>query len=1125
MRKSIKLLFIMSLIASFSIPTAVWANATEGNDNENETSISSPDEKVELNFHLTKDGKPQYQLSFDDTQLLEPSSLGGFEFKEQAPLDSNFEVIDTSHESFDEDWEPEWGDKEEIQNNYEKLTVSLQEEDTPHRKMNIEFKVYDDGIGFRYVLPEQENLDEDLDITSEDTEFSFSDDNTSWWIPRDWDDYELQYNETPLSEVEDVHTPFSMKTPEGIHMAVHEAALVDYSSMALKSVEDEENTLESHLAPWPDSDIKVKKDELPIETPWRTIQVGEDAGDLFESDLILNLNEPSEIEDTSWIEPTKFVGIWWEMISGKSTWESGPDHGATTENAKEYIDFAHEHLDTDNQNIGFLVEGWNNGWDGDWMENGDLFNFTEPYPDYNLEEVVDYADEHDVEYIIHNETSGDILNYEEQMDDAYDLYQNLGIHSIKSGYVADDGIKNPEGQHHHGQYMVNHYLKSVKEAADHEIMVDTHEPIKGTGLERTYPNWVSREGVSGMEYKDANSPEHDTIIPFTRGLAGPMDFTPGIFDVEVSHNPDTHINSTRAKQLALYVTISSGAQMVADLPENYKDEDGDILPEFQFIKDVPVDWDETIVPDSEIGDYATMARRSGEEWYIGSITDENERDLDTELDFLDSEEKYVAEIYSDGPEADLEDNPNSVSIDKVIIDSNDTLKTSMATGGGQAVKLSPATEADINEIPAYEEPEVNISSTEIPDTIQSNDDLKVTVNVENTGDITAGKSLKLQIDGETVEQDRVRLGPNDTEEITLSYDHFFEEGDHQVNINDLDSETVTVEEKENDVEYNDLEVSADQTITATVTVTNYGSSEESVEVPFYIDREEVERKDVVVPAEAGGGEKEVTFTYEPKDEADIYEVTIGVLEPQIIAFPDIDLEGKWLFKEGDNSNWKDPDMNDDDWEEVTIPNTWEDHSGITDDNVYGWYRKTINVPEEWEGNDFNLALGKIDDVDATYFNGEKIGQMGEFPPDGEWGEMETAWDKVREYNVPHDAIKYGQENVISVRVFDGDYDAGMVEGPYSIDIDVPTISASFITDFVNRFEDAGAFEDNDVFHSLELHLTAVEHFEKQEKSKKIVKHMEGFKDLLSYQKENELISAEAYDTLINYSDELIEEWE
>ncbi|SDQ16977.1 glycoside hydrolase family 97 protein [Virgibacillus salinus] len=687
-----KFYLMLSLILAFSIATVVQVSAEVESEQEMTAQVGSPDGKVNLGFQLTDKGAPSYQLSYNGVNLVDSSTLG-FEFKEQLPLKNNFKIIKTTTDSFNETWEPQWGEKSEIKNHYEELTVYLQEEEEPHRKLNLIFRVFDEGLGFKYVLPEQNGFSsEHIEITSEETEFQLSSNNTSWWIPNDWDSYEYNYKQTLLSQVQEVSTPFTMKTPEGIHLTVHEAALIDYAGMALKAVDGKENTLESHLAPWPDG-TKVKKDSFPIETPWRTIQVGENAGDLVESDMVLNLNEPNALENTSWIEPMKYVGVWWEMISGKSTWASGPKHGATTEHAKEYIDFAHNYLDTENQNIGLLVEGWNIGWDGNWIENGDQFNFTKSYPDYDLKEVVEYAQNKDVSYIMHNETSGDIVNYENQMGEAYDLYQELGIHAIKSGYVADNGIHNPEGQRHHGQYMVNHYLDAVKRAAEHQIMIDTHEPIKGTGLERTYPNWMSREGVSGMEYSafsdDTNPPEHATILPFTRMMGGPIDFTPGIFDVEISH-ANTRVHTTRAKQLALYVTISSGTQMVADLPENYKDEDGNILPEFQFIKDVPVTWDDIIVPNAAIGDYASIIRRSGEEWYIGSITDENARDLDIALDFLDKGEQYVAEIYSDGPDADLVTNPTSVSINKVIVKSNDTLTASLAAGGGQAVRIYPA---------------------------------------------------------------------------------------------------------------------------------------------------------------------------------------------------------------------------------------------------------------------------------------------------------------------------------------------------------------------------------------------------------------------------------------------------
>ncbi|WP_139823803.1 glycoside hydrolase family 97 catalytic domain-containing protein [Thalassobacillus devorans] len=1034
-KKSFLGLFVFVIMLSLTA-SLVWANGPEksgtNNNKKVKTSVHSPDGKVNVDFQLTDEGVPQYQIAYEGTSLVKPSSLG-FHFKEQAPLDSNFEIVDTSIENFNEHWEPVWGEKKKIKNHYKQMTVYLQEKGNLNRKMNLIFRVYDDGVGFRYELPEQDNLDENLEITSEETEFRFSSNNTSWWIENDWDSYEYNYNQTPLSEVDEVSTPFTMKTPEGIHLTIHEAALIDYSGMALKAVDNEENTLKSYLAPWPDGEVKVKKDSLPVETPWRTIEIGENAGDLVESDMILNLNEPSAIEDTSWIEPMKYVGVWWEMISGKSTWSSGEKHGATTENAKRYIDFAHNYLDTENQNIGLLVEGWNIGWDGNWIDNGHLFSFTEPYPDYDLEGVVQYAQDRNVSYIMHNETSGDILNYEEQMDDAYSLYQDLGIHAIKSGYVADHGIHNPEGQKHHGQYMVNHYNNAVKKAAEYEIMINTHEPIKSTGLERTYPNWMSREGVMGMEYAafgdENNPPEHDTILPFTRMMAGPIDFTPGIFDVEISH-ADTRVHSTRAKQLALYVTITTGTQMAADLPENYKDEEGNILPEFKFIRDVPVTWDDIKVPNAEIGDYATIVRRSGEEWYIGSITDEQARDLDVALDFLDNGEKYVAEIYSDGPEADLESNPTPVSIDKVIVDSKDTLTASMAAGGGHAVRIYPADEENVKELPEYEAPVLSMEYTKVPETIQSNDEFDVTVEVTNEGNIIGGKQLELQIDGKTVADEKVRIAPGETNEVTLSSNKLFEIGKHQVSIKGLNSQTITVREKEPTFSYSDLEVAVDdQIITTEATVTNYGSYAGTTEVPLTFNGDVVDSQVVEVPAGPGGGTTEVSFSYQAPDEAGIYQVAIGDVDAKTVALPVIEMAGTWLFQKGDDMSWKEPGYDDSQWQEVTLPSSWEDHSDYHDDNVYGWYRKTIEIPSEWEGHSLKVRLGRIDDVDATYVNGEKVAQSGEFPTgEGEEG-MISAWDWDREYVIPAETIKYGEENVISIRVFDAGGGGGLYQGP------------------------------------------------------------------------------------------------
>jgi len=444
---------------------------------DDELSIASPNGKIKLQFSLNQVGSPTYAVSYNKVNIINPSKLG-FTFKNDKSLLSNFKINTIEKSEVNDTWFPVWGEKSVITNHYKELIVHLYEgEGSEMRMMDLVFRVYNDGVGFRYVLPEQDHLKEFV-IMSENTEFQLTDNHTSWWIENDWNSYEKLYQNTPLSNIKEASTPLTMKTKTGIHLSIHEAALVNYAEMALTKTVG--NTLISSLCPWPDG-TKVKS-QAPLKTPWRTIQIGDDAGDLIESDLILNLNDPSVIEDTSWIKPMKYVGIWWEMHIDQSTWSSGDAHGATTDNAKAYIDFAYEYLVTDKQPIGLLVEGWNMGWDGNWTENGNLFDFTTPYPDFDLEEVVNYANERNVHYIMHNETSGAIVNYENQMDEAYALYQSLGIHAIKSGYVADNGMVDPIGQNHHGQYMVNHYLNAVKKAAEYQIMINTHEPIKDTGL-------------------------------------------------------------------------------------------------------------------------------------------------------------------------------------------------------------------------------------------------------------------------------------------------------------------------------------------------------------------------------------------------------------------------------------------------------------------------------------------------------------------------------------------------------------------------------------------------------------------------------------------------------------------
>ena len=630
--------------------------------------------------------------------------------KDAGPLNQNLTVTGVEHKSFDETWTLPWGEVERIRNHYNELRLSLEEATEAHREMIVVFRVYDDGLGFRYEVPEQDNLS-DFEIMDEETEFALAGDHRAWWIPAYGDQrYEYLYTESSISgiyrdkSVRAVHTPLTMETADGLFLSIHEAALTDYASMTLVVAED--NTLLCDLVPWSNG-VKVKA-HTPHQTPWRTIQIAENAGDLITSYLILNLNEPNQLGDVSWVAPGKYVGIWWGMHIGKYTWGSGPRHGATTENAKRTIDFAAKHGLS-----GVLVEGWNVGWDGDWTRYAYRFNFTTPYDDFDIQEVSAYAAAKGVKLIGHHETGAAVTNYERQMEEAFAYYRDLGIDTVKTGYVGyGQGIERRDEQRrlvglewHHGQYMVNHYRKVVETAARYHIMLDVHEPIKDTGIRRTYPNMMTREGARGQEYNawsgdGGNPPEHTTILPFTRMLAGPFDFTPGIFDLLFDeYRPHNRVNTTLAKQLALYVVIYSPLHMAADLPENYEGH-----PAFQFIVDVPVDWQDTQVLHAQIGDYVTIARqdRNSEDWYVGSITDERGRTLEAPLSFLEPDRPYVAEIYADAADADWEGNPLAIDITETLVDHITALKLRLAPGGGQAIRLRPATEDEVNRLPAYQ---------------------------------------------------------------------------------------------------------------------------------------------------------------------------------------------------------------------------------------------------------------------------------------------------------------------------------------------------------------------------------------------------------------------------------------
>ena len=651
--------------------------------------VASPDgrNQVMLAVH---EGRLYYTLTRDGRALILPSLLG-FSFTGAPPLRDSLRITDTARATHDETWTQPWGEVARVRDHHNELAVSVEETVAPKRRFRVRIRAFDDGVGFRYELPEQPGLGA-FEITDELTEFTLADNAKAWWIPSNrprLDRSEELFSSAPVSTLDSVQTPLTLELTDGhTCMVIHEADLEDYARMFLAGPRMEGRTLRVALAPMADG-IKVRG-HTPFVTPWRTIQIADRVTDLAPSVLGLNLNPPNVLPKTDWIRPMKYVGIWWGMHLGILTWSSGPRHGATTANAKRMIDFA-----AANGFGGVLVEGWNTGWDGDWIKNRDAFSFTQAYPDYDLAEVARYAGSKGIQLIVHNETSGGIENYERQLDSAYALYHSVGVHAIKTGYVA---VTTSQGHSHYSQFMVRHYRHVIQEAAKHEIALDVHEPMHDTGERRTYPNMMTREGARGQEYnawsgEGGNPPEHETILFFTRMLDGPMDFTPGIFDIlERSsgqpHRPDQpRVRTTLAKQLALYVVLYSPLQMAADLPENYAHQ-----PAFQFIKDVAVDWDTTRVLDGKIGDYVIVARRErgGQTWFLGAITDEQPRTFDVPLSFLTAGKAYVAEIYADGPNANWLDNPFPVTISRRPVTSRTRLHLVLAPGGGQAIRIRPA---------------------------------------------------------------------------------------------------------------------------------------------------------------------------------------------------------------------------------------------------------------------------------------------------------------------------------------------------------------------------------------------------------------------------------------------------
>lgn len=641
--------------------------------------VTSPGKKSELVFSLTKTGQPQYSLTSHGKTVITPS-LMGFEFDGLKKMTEGFTVTDTKTNSVNEVWEQPWGEFRKVKNNYNELVVHLKETSGEKRLMDIIFRVFDDGAGFRYYFPKQPNLN-DVKISNEVTQFSFPFDNDVWWIPvhRENSYYESHYRKTAMSQTDTINTPATFETMDKLYVAIHEANLTDFASMTLRKTKG--NQYQSELVPWADG-VKVYA-KTPFATPWRTIVVGTKPGDVATSTMMLNLNDPSKIEDTSWIEPSKYIGIWWGMHLEKYTWGQGPKHGATTQNTIDYIDFAAAHgLD------GVLVEGWNVGWDGDWTADGTAFSFVKPYPDFDINAITEHAAAKGVRLIGHHETAGAAKHYESQLDEAFSMYNKLGVNTVKTGYVNKYLDKK---EWHDSQYGVRHYRKVVEMAAKHHIMIDNHEPVKGTGLQRTYPNLMTQEGGRGQEYNawstdGGNTPEHTTTLPFTRMLSGPFDYTPGNFNFDYKLPQGARVQSTLANQLALYVVLFSPLQMASDLPENYEGK-----PEFKFVKEVPSIWSDTKVLDAKIGDYVTIARKDwdGNDWYLGAITNKNARKLDVKLDFLEEGKTYTAEIYSDGPGADYNTNPYPVTIVAKTVNSSQTLSLDLAPGGGMAIRFVP----------------------------------------------------------------------------------------------------------------------------------------------------------------------------------------------------------------------------------------------------------------------------------------------------------------------------------------------------------------------------------------------------------------------------------------------------
>ena len=663
--------------------------------------LTAPTGNLSVRFWLNQQGQPSYQLLLGAKTVIDTSALG-FSFQGASPLSSQLKIVDSQSSSFDETWEMPWGEQRLVRNHYNELRVQLAETKGARRSFSLVFRLFDDGLAFRYEFPRQAVADS-LIVLDEHTSFRLTGDHLCWWQPGDWDIYEHIYNETRFTEINAlskrnhpnlaqtyipenaVNTPVTLRTNDSLYLSIHEAALYDYSDMTLK-VDKQSLTFTSELVGRGSDSVKAVV-ALPFHTPWRTIQVATRAGDLIESKLILNLNDPPKIQDLSWIKPMKYAGIWWEMHLGMSTWAmKGGKHGATTANAKRYVDFC-----ADNNIQALLIEGWNTGWEH-WIGFDDregVFDFVTPYPDYDLNAVVAYARQKGVSIIMHHETSSTVRTYSQQLDTAFQLCVSLGIPAVKTGYV---GKIIPNTEYHHGQWMVRHYQQVVEKAAAYRIMVNTHEPIKDTGIRRTWPNFMTREGVRGQEfnawsYEGGNPVDHLTKVAFTRMLAGPVDYTPGIMHLSLNpYKPNNQIKHTIAHELGAYVVIYSPMQMLADLPDHYRQH-----PAMPFLREVAVDWEQTRVIAGEPGDFVAIARqeRGSNRWFLGVVADENRRTLNLPLDFLPPNQSFSLELYADAPDAHWQHKPDAMIVHRKLVSANETLSLTIAPGGGAAAILRP----------------------------------------------------------------------------------------------------------------------------------------------------------------------------------------------------------------------------------------------------------------------------------------------------------------------------------------------------------------------------------------------------------------------------------------------------